>query len=117
ELSDEPELISEMLMKLLSFELPITKRQKTGQIVRAIRQIFTFSELPDIYFTEKLILLPGNLAELEDQWKKNFLMTELTELQHLSEYVQDLKSRYNFKRLPNSYFDLPEEKLLLLFPP
>ncbi|CAG8462206.1 25149_t:CDS:2 [Gigaspora rosea] len=42
-----------MLMKLLLFNLPIIRRQETGQIVRAIRQVFTFLELLESYFAEK----------------------------------------------------------------
>ncbi|CAG8821214.1 23183_t:CDS:1, partial [Gigaspora rosea] len=60
ELPEKPELIPEMLMKLLPFDLPIVRKQETGQIVRAMRQVFTFSELPESYFAEELIPLPDN---------------------------------------------------------
>ncbi|CAG8760744.1 21346_t:CDS:1, partial [Gigaspora rosea] len=65
-----------MLMKLLPFDLPIIRRQTTGQIVRAMRQVFTFSELPESYFAEKLIPLLDNPNELEDELRKNFPITK-----------------------------------------
>ncbi|CAG8814949.1 23065_t:CDS:1, partial [Gigaspora rosea] len=65
-----------MLMKLLPFDLPIVRRQETGQIVRAMRQVFTFSELPETYFAEELIPLPDSPYELEEEWRKNFPITE-----------------------------------------
>ncbi|CAG8691724.1 24994_t:CDS:2, partial [Gigaspora rosea] len=99
ELLEKPELIPEILMKLLPFDLSIIRKQET--------------ELPESYFAEKLIPLSNNSIELENEWKKNFPIIELKELQCLGEYVQELRERYNFKRLPDSYFDLLEEKLPL----
>ncbi|CAG8767468.1 15893_t:CDS:1 [Gigaspora rosea] len=113
ELPEKLELILEMLINLLPFDLPIIRKQEMGQIVRAMRQVFMFSELLESYFAELLIPLPDNPFELEEEWRKNFPITEPKELQCLEEYVQELRERYNFKRLPDSYFDLLEEKLLL----
>ncbi|RIB23068.1 hypothetical protein C2G38_2172332 [Gigaspora rosea] len=109
-LPDTPELIPEMFQNLLPFKLPIKDRKETGQIVRAMRQVFTFTQLPEEYFANQLIPLPEKPEELEDEWRNLFPISNPKELRNIREHLTELRTRYTFKWLLDSYFDLPERK-------
>ena len=101
---------------ILPFQLPIDDYYNTRQIVSILRLIFSFQQLPDLYFLHTCIPLPPYPADLTPEITNYFPITDYDELRSLSEYCRELRIHYIFKELPPSYFALPETKTKPLLP-
>ncbi|CAG8517366.1 11940_t:CDS:2 [Dentiscutata erythropus] len=67
ELPVKPEEIPIDIAKIIPFALPLEDNTRTAAIVKALRLIFNFSQLPDSYFVTVQIALPHNPNELKEK--------------------------------------------------
>ena len=109
-LPDNPDDIPTEISELIPFQLPIADRRYTRQSVRALRKIFSFSQLPDAYFANSRTPLPEDPNKLNESTRDLFPITDPAELRDLSHYVRLLRKYYTFEKVPPTYFDVPEPK-------
>lgn len=109
-LPSHPVDISEEILDILPFSLPIKQRSHTRGVVNALRKIYKFKELPDTYFT-KLPPLPNHYKDLRADVRKYFPIRHRSALPHVGSYKKMLADYYEIEdRIPSVYFDLPPEK-------
>ncbi|CAG8733269.1 35145_t:CDS:2, partial [Gigaspora margarita] len=113
-LPDSPDRIPEHITEFLPFALPISDRKQTRAVVAALRKIFSFTQLPSLYFYDNKDPLPLDPSDLKRPTSTHptRTATELTPAlpigpnalpQDFSNMVGMLREKYEFRRLPNDY--------------
>ncbi|CAG8691512.1 25943_t:CDS:2 [Dentiscutata erythropus] len=111
ELPDKPEDVPIDITEFLLFTLPIEDNNRTAAIVKAMRLIFNFGQLPNAYFVTVRTPLPRNPAKLK-VLNHIFPLRDRSRLAYLAEYHRELRKIYILQeKLPSTYFDLPLEKI------
>ena len=108
-LPDDPKDIPSYINDTLSFELPLTNRYDTRQVVRVLCKAFIFQILPEIYFKDNRLPLPEKIEELHYEIRDLFPISSRADLKQLSNYKQALQKYYLCNRIPSHFFDLPEK--------
>ena len=104
---NNPEQICREIKEILPFQLPLKDKRQTGSIARTLRYIFKFTNLPDSYFDDNRLPLPNTPWGLHESIRDLFPITTHLELKNLTRYKAKLQTLYIFKRIPDTYFDLP----------
>ncbi|RIB13489.1 hypothetical protein C2G38_2197707 [Gigaspora rosea] len=114
---EKSEDIPEDVREVFFFEIPIKNRANLRSILAALRKVYTFAQLPDEYFTE-LEPLPDNPWDIRKEVKDLFPIIDRKDLRKVYGYKQQLAEYYKWEGdLPESYFRLPEKKILLPLTP
>jgi hypothetical protein len=108
-LPNYPDEIPEELQQLLSYNLPITHRYETKATVIALHKIYKFDTLPEDYFKMKEPP-PKDPKDLDPAIKNLVPITDRKELQNLGDYKKKLLEFYDFNRISEAYFKLPDPK-------
>src|SRR6185312_4447351 len=113
DLPGTPEEIPGEIRNIFPFELPIKNRSNLRAVLAVMRKVYTFSHLPEEYFTP-LEKLPEDPSDLKEDLRKFFPVKDRKKLKELIRMKRSLAEHYTWEgELSEAYFDLPEKKLPL----